>query len=1375
MQKMETQTLQLENELSTLREERGSTLKHISDAQMHLEQFMYKPQGMLPASSDHHDTDDTPRSGGSGSLKVSGISDLARQGSELLSKLPGQQSNDLIPQVLQAESPVAAALLRKLARQEWPAGKHAGREKAEDMSHNETPEEQAAGAKFGEPIVMAVALDLDLNEVVDKDDFKLDVAADISRALKPDVLQVKVTGLRAGSIIAEVQITPTAHRCGRDLHQVLLEQSRDHTSILMTGKYTSRTTAISLPRPKSELVDKMQEMLVDFDDCLLSKVDEIKVLSAKVEKLQIQKEEFKHTIESLQRRVVTYDQAHGSAEAVINILRDEIMEAFQEVASVKARLSEKMAKLLDNMKIVCKGLVSIDCGLQVVQQSLDKHQTKLQAELGEKAIIQDRILYLEKELLAMHEDEAAINAKVEAANKYATETVHKALLLSRDVEKHTLAEQKLKARQSELEDFIKRLEIDYEEQVVELKGRCTELEMKMQEQSKFFASQIMAADSEQVACKEDAERRCRVLEAKVEETGKRWAEQCVSQVSELEAHRDLLIQEYSELEAALKSKQKDLLENQQESKAAIIGLQEQIQTMEGSHAKQVDAYEKNTQALARHHAAQIEQMSSDHAGQVVSWKDRCSDLEGRLQDTTLKGVALAEQIVGLEAQCQHLESSAREGRQRESIWLQQLDETRNKMIDLERVMNQAARAREEVNLELVRKKEDVLLLQKQHADALAQLATERQHEHEQSEAHKQRMQSSLDECRLQRRLLTAEIDRLKERVRGLQSESESLAQQLSTAESTFDSESEKMKQARAECDTAFAGLEKKHSLLEAAAGENEKRVAQLIAQLEDRGKEYDARLEEREKEYMRSRLNERELENRVGLLEMTIDRQKAQACRQLEVFKCQELYIKNAIGAPVDLDLPLTVPPEEQEKTPASPSKMAEYVKVKFAADAQTIDTLKAEATLGKERVKGLEENLAEAERQMSSLRETNASLQDQLSVLKVLEEQTSLGRALNKATEELEAMRREKDVCAQELIQAKEQLLQTQERSNLIQEQLNAQLEKKKELAAAKMQSTEAIRLELDNVLKEQDALRLECGRVSNELNQTLMELDALQVESQKEKDTLHEQHIKSLEALHLEFEDFQAKSREDIKELQTRHRQEIDALQFQWQSEKDAVHEQHLKSLEVVHLEFQSFKIKSRKDMDAQLDALHVESMKAKDAIREQHLESLVALHLEFEAFKVQSCQDIEELQAQHMQEIEPLESQLALVKAQSVEQVSACMCSHPRMRRTTTSSWPKRSGMSIEASQAELALVKAQLVARVSACSDVIRAVDGRAEHLPVGYAFLTRMFPSLTLFLFLPPFSPRVDFVLSPTFCACTQTDLNQQALQKRHMEQIGNLQ
>jgi hypothetical protein len=81
------------------------------------------------------------------------------------------------------------------------------------------------------------------------------------------------------------------------------------------------------------------------------------------------------------------------------------------------------------------------------------------------------------------------------------------------------------------------------------------------------------------------------------------------------------------------------------------------------------------------------------------------------------------------------------------------DETRNKMIDLGNVMSQAARAREALILELGRKKEEVLILQKQHAERgsarhntstssrslpLAQLATERQHEREQSEAHKQR-------------------------------------------------------------------------------------------------------------------------------------------------------------------------------------------------------------------------------------------------------------------------------------------------------------------------------------------------------------------------------------------------------------------------------------------------------------------------------------------------------------------------------------------------------------------------------------------------------------------------------------------------------------
>jgi len=1279
MQKMETQTAVLEEQLSSFREEQVSTLKRIQDAQMHLEQFMRKPQSMRPASTDQD---------GSGML---------------------MESQNL-----------------------------------KDVSINGIPDEQTAGAILGEPIFMSVTLNLDLKEVVDIDAFKLDVASDISRALQPDVRSVRVGGLRAGSIIADVQITPQAHKTGRDLHWLLVDQSKDDKSALMSGKYTSKVTAISPPRPKSDLVDNMQRMLVDFDECLLSKVDEIKRLSAELETLRLQKkeqeQELNHTISGLQCQVVEYDQAHRSAQAQINIMGDEITELFREVASVQARVSDKMDQVFVNSKMVFRSLASTETGLCLVQQALDKHQTNLQAELREKAILQDRVAHLEKELLAMHALQAHVETKLDAVNKYSAETVHKALLLSQDVERHTLAERRLKSRQTELEDFIKRLEKENEEQVEEMKARCTELEAKMQDQAKLWASQIMAADAEKAACKDEAERRCRVLEAKVEETGKRWAEQCVTQVSELEAQRDSLIRSFSELEVTLESTQKQLLAQQQESKATIIGLQEQIQTMECSHTTQVNELEQSAQTCACNYATQMEQLSSDHAVQVASLTDRCSDLEDKLQETTLKGVALAEQIVGLEAQCQHLESSAREGRQREVGWLQQLDETRNKIIDLEKVMNEAARCHEDLQLELGRKKEEVLVLEIQHAEALAQRTMQQQHERQKDEAKMQRMQSSLDECRLQRRLLTTQVDGLKEQVRDLQSEKESLNQHLGTVESNLESEQNKMKEAQTAHDALIEGLKEKNSLLEAAAEETRKRETQLVA-----------KLEETEQEAKRSRVNERELENRVALLENAIDRQKAHACRQLEDFKCQELYIKNAIGAPTDLDLPLTVTPDEQDRTPASPSKMAEYAKVKFAADAEEIER-------SKKRVKELEDQMSEAEGKISSLHERNTYLQDQLSAErskletaleaqvqktkeledamaqanlllqerkhflltsesvqvqelssmqeaiaqathdaetvrseldKVLEEQTGLRGSLKRATEDLEATQKEMDAMrvesenekealnkqhahslekwAQELFQAQEQLMQALEEASMIREQLNCQLQISKELEDAKTQASGAVRLELDKVLEEQNALRLECTRASNELHKTKMEMDALQVESQKEKDDMHEQHIKSLEALHHNFETFQAKSHSDMEALQAQHAQEIEALQVESQKERDDMHEQHVQKLEALHHEFEAFRVQSGKEMEAlkaehvqDLDVSKEETRQETDAMLEQHTQKLAELQAqhaqEIEALQVESQKERDDMHEQHVQKLEALYHEFEAFRVQSGEEMEA-----------------------------------------------------------------------------------------------------------------------
>jgi hypothetical protein len=45
-----------------------------------------------------------------------------------------------------------------------------------------------------------------------------------------------VLRLRAGSIIIDLEVTPEANSTGFDLHQELVEQAKDVSSDLMTGK-----------------------------------------------------------------------------------------------------------------------------------------------------------------------------------------------------------------------------------------------------------------------------------------------------------------------------------------------------------------------------------------------------------------------------------------------------------------------------------------------------------------------------------------------------------------------------------------------------------------------------------------------------------------------------------------------------------------------------------------------------------------------------------------------------------------------------------------------------------------------------------------------------------------------------------------------------------------------------------------------------------------------------------------------------------------------------------------------------------------------------------------------------------------------------------
>ena len=116
-----------------------------------------------------------------------------------------------------------------------------------------------------EAVLVAVTLNMDLNNVRDGgglgdvEAFKRDVASDVSRALELDVRSVKVLRLQAGMLqcpalgnIVDFEITPHGRCNGRDLHQALVEQAKDSRSALMSGKYTSKTLAISPPRTRAE-------------------------------------------------------------------------------------------------------------------------------------------------------------------------------------------------------------------------------------------------------------------------------------------------------------------------------------------------------------------------------------------------------------------------------------------------------------------------------------------------------------------------------------------------------------------------------------------------------------------------------------------------------------------------------------------------------------------------------------------------------------------------------------------------------------------------------------------------------------------------------------------------------------------------------------------------------------------------------------------------------------------------------------------------------------------------------------------------------------------------------------------------------------------
>ena len=92
---------------------------------------------------------------------------------------------------------------------------------------------KAADAPF------TLALDMDFNSIGDHGAFKNDVAKDVATAAKIDARHIKVTGLRAGSVVVDMLIAKEAGNV-KAIVKDLEDQVKSPNSLLKQGKVTSK-------------------------------------------------------------------------------------------------------------------------------------------------------------------------------------------------------------------------------------------------------------------------------------------------------------------------------------------------------------------------------------------------------------------------------------------------------------------------------------------------------------------------------------------------------------------------------------------------------------------------------------------------------------------------------------------------------------------------------------------------------------------------------------------------------------------------------------------------------------------------------------------------------------------------------------------------------------------------------------------------------------------------------------------------------------------------------------------------------------------------------------------------------------------------------
>jgi hypothetical protein len=133
--------------------------------------------------------------------------------------------DDASPQVGRKEKAKVQRSAAKVQRSAAPGAKKA---------------EAAPEAKTEADAPFTLALDMDFNSIGDHTAFKHDVAHDIAAAAKIDTKHIKITGLRAGSVIVDMLIAKEAGDV-KAIVQDLEKQVKSPNSLLRQGKLTSKT------------------------------------------------------------------------------------------------------------------------------------------------------------------------------------------------------------------------------------------------------------------------------------------------------------------------------------------------------------------------------------------------------------------------------------------------------------------------------------------------------------------------------------------------------------------------------------------------------------------------------------------------------------------------------------------------------------------------------------------------------------------------------------------------------------------------------------------------------------------------------------------------------------------------------------------------------------------------------------------------------------------------------------------------------------------------------------------------------------------------------------------------------------------------------